>query len=132
MDENLLSWFLGLPINAAVGIAFGYLIVMGIKWVLDYLLAKASDNPEEALRDDLMQAHRELRSEVQELRKELSEAYERLRSMTIELHAIREGIVAMKVELYDLKVEHPHSQEVLHAIIERLESVGNGEPPSSK
>jgi predicted nuclease with TOPRIM domain len=132
MEDNLLSWFLGLPINAAIGIAVGYLIVMGIKWVLDYLLAKASDNPEEAFRDDLMRAHRELRGEVQELRKELSEAYERLRSMTIELHAIREGIVAMKVELYDLKVEHPHSQEVLHAIIERLESVGNGDLPSSK
>jgi septal ring factor EnvC (AmiA/AmiB activator) len=132
MDAELLTWFLGLPINAAVGIAVGYIFVMGIKWALDYLLAKAADNPEEAFRDDLMQAHRELRAEVQELRKELSEAYERLRSMTIELHAIREGVVAMKLELYDLKVEHPHSQEVLHAIIERLESVGNGEPPSSK
>jgi predicted nuclease with TOPRIM domain len=132
MEPKLLTWFLGLPVTTAIGIAIGYVVVMGIKWVLDYFLAKAAENPEEAFRDDLMQAHRELRAEVQELRKELSEAYERLRSMTIELHAIREGVMAMKIELYDLKVEHPHSGEVLHAIIERLESVGNGEPPPSK
>ena len=132
MEDNILSWFLGLPANAAIGVAIGYVVVMGLKWALDYVLAKAGANPEEALRDDLMRAHRELRSEVQELRKELSEAYERLRSMTIELHAIREGVVAMKIDLYELKVEHPHSQEVLHSIIERLEAVGSGESSSSK
>jgi predicted nuclease with TOPRIM domain len=123
-SPTIMDWLLGLPISAALGIAIGYALIMGIKWFLDYLNTKAQENPEEALRNDLMAAHREVRREVQELRRELSEAYDKMRNMTVELHRIREGLAAIKVELHHLKTEYPASEEVLGAVIERLDSVG--------
>lgn len=120
---KVIDWLSGLPMSAAIGIAIGYMMVMGFKWVLDYFAAKANANPEETLRADLMEAHKEVRREVQELRKELSEAYDNMRSMNTELHRIRENLSAIKVELHLLKVDYPGSEEVLHAVIKKLDSV---------
>lgn len=122
---KVIEWLTGLPLSAAVGIAIGYVIVMGVKWVLDYFAARASANPEEALRADLMEAHKEVRREVQELRKELSEAYDKMRNMNTELNRIRENLSAIKVELHLLKVDYPGSEEVLHAVIKKLETVAH-------
>ena len=132
LDEmKAIEWFAGLPLNAAIGIAVGYAIVMGFKWVLDYFTARAATNPEEALRADLMEAHKEVRREVQELRRELSEAYDKMRYMNTELNRIRENLSAIKVELHLLKVDYPGSEEVLHAVIKKLEAVGDYPVPVS-
>ena len=123
LDSSFLDWFMGLPMSAAMGVAAGYGLIMLFKWLLDVIAAKAKENPEGILRNDLMEAHREVRKEVQELRKELNEAYEKMRALSVELHRIRENLAGLKVDLHHFKTEYPDSEGMLGTIIERLDSV---------
>lgn len=123
MSQSVIEWVGALPLQAAVGIGFTYFLIMAIRHYFRYLATKVSQNPEEALRADLMEAHREVRKEVQELRRELADTYDKMRNMTVELHRIREGLAAVKVELHLLKTEYPEGEAMFKKIIEKIDAV---------
>lgn len=122
-DPTLLDYLLRLPLKVVGLLAVGAIILRSIQWCFEYFAARAAQNPEEALRNDLMKAHQEVRKEVQELRSELSEAYDKMRKLSVELNKMRENLAAFRYELHLLKTEFPQAEHVISLALKKLENI---------